>query len=198
MYTIQNTGNFLSAKDTINYVTEGYGFQKRLSELVLIQYTGDLPWTIVRPCHIYGPGSALGCLPTHSRDTKLIHRINTGEPLQLVGGGHFLQQPVLAKDLADFLLDLQGRKNTYGQILNAAGPDVIESWTYYKIIADILDVDLKIEEISVKPYLAENPNASSFICHRFYDLSLAAGLGISLPGTPIAEGLGEHVENILR
>ena len=143
----------------------------------------------MRPCHIYGPGSELGCLPAHSRDPELIDRMKAGEPLKLVGGGHFLQQPVLASDLADFILDLKGNKNTYGQVLNAAGPDVIESRTYYAIIADILGVDLDIEEISVKPYLAENPHASSFICHRFYDLSKVHDLGIPLPSTPIAQGL---------
>lgn len=59
-------------EDASDYVTEGYGYQKRLSELALIHYTGGLPWTVVRPCHIYGPGSELGCLPAHSRDIDLI------------------------------------------------------------------------------------------------------------------------------
>ena len=31
-----------------------------------------MQWTILRPCHIYGPGSQLGCLPLHGRDPKLI------------------------------------------------------------------------------------------------------------------------------
>jgi len=164
--------------------------------LELIRYSGDLSWTIVRPCHIYGPGSELGCLPAHSRDIDLIKRLEARESLKLVGGGHFLQQPVLARDLADFLLDLQDNKNTYGQILNAAGPDVIESWTYYQIIADVLGVELSVEEIPVAPYLQENPTASTFLCHRFYDMSKAQHLGINLPSTTIEQGMQEHVESI--
>jgi len=188
---------FPQREDTDFYVTEGYGYQKRLSELELMDYSGELPWTIVRPCHIFGPGSELGCLPAHSRDTDLINRLKSGEPLKLVGGGHFLQQPVLARDLADFLLDLQGNQYSYGKVMNAAGPDVIESRTYYQIIADILGVDLAIEEIPVGPYLAENPATSSFLCHRFYDLGHAQESGIPLPGTPIEHGLREHVESFL-
>jgi nucleoside-diphosphate-sugar epimerase len=185
---------FPQREDANHYVGEGYGHQKRLAELELINYAGKLPWTVVRPPHIYGPGSELGCLPAHSRDPGLIARLEAGEPLRLVGGGHFLQQPVLARDLADFLLDLQGKPETYSQILNAAGPDVIESRAYYQIVADVLGVELHIEELQVASYLAENPAASSFLCHRFYDMSKAAELGIPLPGTTMLQGLQEHVD----
>ena len=187
---------FPQREDTNYYVSEGYGYQKRLSELELMQYAGEMAWTIVRPCHIYGPGSELGCLPAHSRDANLINRMQAGERLKLVGGGHFLQQPVLARDLADFLLELQGQQKVNRQILNVAGPDVLESRTYYQIIADILGVDLGIEEISVSSYLKENPTARSFLCHRFYDLSKARDFGIPLPTTPIEQGLREHVESL--
>jgi nucleoside-diphosphate-sugar epimerase len=189
---------FPQREDTEFYVIDGYGQQKRLAELALLDYTGNLPWTIVRPCHIYGPGSELGCLPAHSRDSELIKRMKAGEPLKLVGGGHFLQQPILASDLADTLLDLQGNQDSHRQILNIAGPDVVESWTYYQIIADILEVNLGIEEIPVAPYLAQNPNASAFLCHRFYDMSKVDNLGVTLPETSIKQGLREHVESILQ
>jgi nucleoside-diphosphate-sugar epimerase len=189
---------FPQTEDTDHYTNEGYGYQKRQAELALIRYPGELPWTIVRPCHIYGPGSQLGCLPAHSRDAELIDRIQSGESLRLVGGGYFLQQPVLARNLADLLLDLQGNQSTYSQVLNAAGPEVVESRQYYQIVAEILGRQVKIEEIPVGPFLAENPNANSFLCHRFYDLRNAQRLGIRLPGTPLRQGLREHVESLLR
>ena len=116
----------------------------------------------------------------------------------LVGGGYFLQQPVLARDLADFLLDLKGNQSTYSQVLNAIGPEVVESRRYYQLIAEILGQRVEIEEIPVGPYLAENPNTNSFICHRFYNLSKSQSLGIRLPGTPFRRGLQEHVESLLQ
>lgn len=188
---------FPQTEDTEHYTNEGYGYQKRLAELALIRNPGELPWTIVRPCHIYGPGSLLGCLPAHSRDAELIDRIKSGAPLKLVGGGYFLQQPVLARDLAELLLDLQGNPNTYSQVLNAAGPEVVESRQYYQIIAELLGHQVKIQEIPIGPYLSENPNASSFLCHRFYDLRKAHSLGVRLPDTPLRQGLQEHIESLL-
>jgi nucleoside-diphosphate-sugar epimerase len=188
---------FPQSEETEYYDLEGYGYKKRLSELTLIQDTGEIPWTIIRPTHIYGPGSELGCLPAHSRDPELITRIQAGETLKLVSGGNFLQQPILALNLADFVLDLQGNPNVYGQILNAAGPDVLESRRYYEIIGQILGVKICIEEIPMAPYLAENPLATSFLCHRIYNMGKAKELGIPLPGTAIEVGLREQVEYLL-
>jgi nucleoside-diphosphate-sugar epimerase len=95
------------------------------------------------------------------------------------------------------LLSLGGNQKTYGQILNAAGPDVIESREYYQIIAKILEVDLKIEEVSVSQHLADYPETAVFICHRFYDLSKLKASGAAIPGTPVEQGLREHVESLL-
>src|SRR5215203_4875465 len=78
-----------------------YGIGKRAAEEVIVQYAGSerggIRATVLRPCHIYGPGSLLGCLPRHGRDPQLIDRIRRGQTLQLVGGGFFLQQPVFAE-----------------------------------------------------------------------------------------------------
>jgi nucleoside-diphosphate-sugar epimerase len=187
---------FPQVENTEHYQLDGYGSQKRLCELELIKYTGVMPWTIVRPPHIYGPGSELGCLPAHSRDPNLIERLKAGEHLNLVGGGHFLQQPVLARDLAELLLDMGGVASTFGQVFNAPGPDVVESRTYYQIIADVLGVPLKIKGISVAEYLADNPQADSFLCHRFYDNGKLKASGVPLPRTPIQVGLREQVESL--
>ncbi|MFC1974941.1 NAD-dependent epimerase/dehydratase family protein [Chloroflexota bacterium] len=188
---------FPQGEETEHYQTAGYGADKRLCELELTNSnTDDMAWTIVRPCHIYGPGSQLGCLQRHSRDPELITKLKRGERLQLVGGGHFLQQPILARDLSKLLLSLGGNENTYGQVFCAAGPDVIESREYYQIIANILGVGLEIEEISVKQHLADHPETAVFICHRFYDLSKLKASGAAVPSTPIEQGLREHVESL--
>lgn len=185
-------------EDDAHYVSEGYGANKRLCELELFNGdTGDLAWTVVRPTHIYGPGSGLGCLPLHSRDPQLIARLQVGQFLRLVAGGHFLQQPILACNLAELILSVGGNPNTFSQVFNAAGPDIIESLDYYRIIAEILDVGLKVEEIPVGRHLTSQPEAAPFLCHRFYDLGKLAASGAALPDTPIEQGLREHVESLL-
>ena len=131
---------------------------------------GHTVWTIMRPCHIYGPTSQLGCLPLHGRDPELIVKLHAGKPLQLVGGGHFLQQPILADDLAQTILSVPGNTRAQHMIFNTAGPDIIESWQYYRIVADVLEVELTVEEAPVSAYRAEHPEAAPFLCHRIYDL----------------------------
>ncbi len=156
-----------------------------------------MKWTVVRPTHIYGPGSQLGCLPAHIRDTQLISRLQAGEAMQLVGGGRFLQQPILARDLADLILSVSGNEKTYGEAFNAAGPDIIESRQYYAIIAAVLGVGVQFEELLVSEYAAAHPNAAPFLCHRFYDLGKLQATGAAVPNTSVEAGLREHVESLL-
>ena len=156
-----------------------------------------MAWTVVRPCHIYGPGSLLGCLPLHGRDPQLIAKLQAGETLDLVGGGHFLQQPILARDLADLILSAAGNERSYDQIFCAAGLDIVESVDYYRIIAGVLGVELTVNELSVADYLAANPDASNFLCHRIYDLSKLAQSGLQVPSTSFQEGLADHVASLM-
>ena len=193
---------FPQPEETEHYVSGGegslsYGGKKRCCELALINGdSGGMEWTILRPCHIYGPTSQLGCLPMHGRDPELIKKLREGVPLKLVGGGHFLQQPIFVDDLALTIVSVSGNKKACGKIFNMAGPDIIESRQYYQIIADILKVGLNIEEIPVTSYLAENPGGHPFMCHRIYDLGSLRAAGLAVPSTSIEDGLRLHVEGL--
>jgi len=194
---------FPQSADSAHYVSEGsgslaYGRKKRLCECALVEGdTGGMGWTILRPCHIYGPTSELGCLPLHGRDRNLIEHLRAGKPLQLLGGGHYLQQPILAADLAATIVSVGGNGNAQGRVFNAAGPEIVESWHYYRIIAEILGVELKIEEVPVDAYLAANPGQAPFLCHRIYDLAPLRACGLRVPATPLADGLRQHVAGLL-
>lgn len=174
-----------------------YGLNKRLCELALAEGAGRMGWTVVRPCHIYGPPSLLGCLPEHGRDPQLLERLQAGEALRLVGGGHFLQQPILASDLAEMILSISRSPKADGRCFNAAGPDIVESREYYRIVADALGVDLKVEEVPVQEYLTKHPERAPFMCHRIYDLAAARECGLRVPSTPLALGLRAHARALL-
>lgn len=195
---------FPQPAETAHYVSGGegslsYGGKKRLCELELINGdTGNMGWTVVRPCHIYGPTSQLGCLPLHGRDPELIKKMREGVPLKLVGGGYFLQQPITADDLGRTIISVADNRKACGKLFNMAGPDVIESRQYYQIIADILKVSLTIEEVPVESYLAENPGARPFMCHRIYEHSQLRAAGLTVPSTSIVDGLRLHVEGLLK
>ena len=188
---------FPQKEDNPHFQKDGYGGKKRICELEFINGdTGDMDWTIIRPCHIYGPGSLLGCLPLHGRDADLLDKIKAGETLKLVGGGHFLQQPILAADLARTIFSCVGNSDAAGEIYNVAGPDIIESRRFYSIIGEILAVEAKFEEIPASDFLQENPGKAPFVCHRIYDQQKLQTSGLAVPSTPIEEGLRQHVESI--
>ena len=194
---------FPQDEQNAHYVTEGYGAGKRRCELEFIAgdtkgNTGEMAWTVVRPCHIYGPGSQLGCLPLHGRDPQLLATLQARQPLRLVGGGHFLQQPILAADLSQVILSCASNRQAHGQIYVTAGPDIIESRDYYHIVADVLDVELQVEEIPVDTYRAAHPEHSSFLCHRIYDLQKQREHGLAVSSTPIEVGLREHVMHLMQ
>jgi nucleoside-diphosphate-sugar epimerase len=180
-------------EDTAEYTSAGYGGNKREAELIFERSSSETNWTVLRPCHIYGPGSKLGCLPYHSRDDQLIARIENGEPLSLVGGGHFLQQPLFVEDLAGVILALGGVQGAFGQIVNVSGPDCIESREYYRIIASVLNRKVEITETPVATALAEHPEWKPFLCHRFYSKERLAGL-VPPPATSIEAGIRRQVE----
>lgn len=178
--------------------TAPYGANKRAAEEVLLAADhATLPITILRPGHIYGPGSQLGCLPLHGRDPRLIETMQAGRPLKLIGGGHFLQQPVFAPDLAAMAFSCVGNDRCVGEVYLAPGPDVIASWVYYEIIADVLGVELKVEETSITAYLQEFPDRLGFCCHRAYSNEKAKAHGLAAPATPLAEGLAVQVKAMI-
>ena len=83
------------------------------------------------------------------------------------------------------------------EIFCCAGPDIVESRTFYQIIADVIESELKIEELPVAPFLADDPASAPFLCHRVYDLGKLKAAGLAVPATPLVEGLRKHVESML-
>ncbi|MBN2851313.1 MAG: NAD-dependent epimerase/dehydratase family protein [Clostridia bacterium] len=190
---------FPQNEQNLHFLTDGsYGALKRLCELEFMSNDlGQMVVTTLRPAHIYGPGSYLGCLPQHSRDPELIFKIINDQPLCLVGGGHFLQQPIFANDLAELMISCIGNEKTYNEIFCVMGPDIIESRKYYQIIASYLGKHAHITEISIHEFLESNHDSGSFLCHRIYDLSKLKMAGLKIPSTSIYEGLEKHVKSLL-
>ena len=180
-----------------------YGVGKRAAEVTLLAAAADAAArgtaiTILRPCHIYGPGSLLGCIPEHGRDPKLIERTRAGESLRLIGGGHFLQQPIFAPDLATMALSVVGNARATGETYMAAGPDVVASREFYWLIADALVVKRPaIVEVSIETFLSATPERRAFCCHRVYAMDKARSHGLSVPATPLAVGLATHVRSLV-
>ena len=177
------------------YATHGYGGLKREAEIVLQQTpVAHLPWTILRPSHIYGPGSLPGCLPMHGRDPQLIGHILESRPLHLVEGGKFLQHPVFAPDLAETILSAAGNTAAVGRVLNVAGPNVVGSHAYFRMLGKLLGREVTIEEVPVGDFLAEHPEKAPFCSDRVYDLTALKASGLRQPATSLESGLRQQLD----
>ncbi|MCC6423258.1 MAG: NAD-dependent epimerase/dehydratase family protein [Phycisphaerales bacterium] len=187
-----NQRRFPQPVDSPTLDDDSYGGKKFRCEKLLHQ-SPKLSWTIFRPNHIYGPGSLLGCLPRHGRDDQLIERLRRREPLHLVGGGHFLQQPIFADDLANLALSTIGNSRAERKTYPAAGPEMIESAHYYQLLANDLNVPLTIQEIPLQEHLRSNPADRPFLCHRIYDLRPLADDRLTVPSTSMFDGLKRHL-----
>ncbi len=76
-----------------------YAASKRLGEKVLVEKSGRLPWTIYRPCAIYGPGDK-ELLPVFEWMAKGIAPI--------LGSGHSRFSLLYVKDLAEAIVQWLG------------------------------------------------------------------------------------------
>ncbi|MAX26645.1 MAG: hypothetical protein CMJ19_19300 [Phycisphaeraceae bacterium] len=178
-----------------HYTTEGYGGKKRQAELILEKMdTASLPWTVLRPGHIYGPGSLPGCLPLHGRDPKLIDLIRNQQPLTLVEGGKMHQHPIFAPDLAATILSAMDDEKAIGQILNVAGPQSFASVDYYHTLGRLLGQSVTIQSIDTQTFLVENPDKAPFCCERVYDLTAIKSTDLSMPATSLEDGLKQMLD----
>lgn len=182
------------------YKSAGYGGDKRACELAFEQGdAGALRWTVLRPTHIYGPGSELGCLPWHLRDPGLLAHLREGKPLRLVAAGSILQQPIYVDDLARLALSCAGLASVHRGSYLAVGPEMVEAHHYYRLVAQALGVGLEVEETDMGSYIGAFPEMRSVLTHRAYGEQgpLLASVGLEAPATALAVGIGRHVRHLL-
>lgn len=181
------------------YMQDGsYGDLKRQMEMVFENDNGKrMDYTILRPGHIFGPGSELGCFPEHTRQKDLLSVIRNGEKIRLVGGGKYLIHPIYVEDLVRVMLDTVANEKTYNQIFCIGGADIVENARYYEILGEIMERPVSIETVDEEGYLDSHPQYSGHLCHRAYCMDKLAATGISLPGTKLYDGLKKQVEALL-
>lgn len=169
----------------------GYGASKRQMEKGFI--ASSLNYTIFRPGHIFGAGFQLGCYPEHSRQPDLLAYMRAEKPLRLVGGGEFLIHPIHVDDLALALLDCIDKPAAFRQIFCIGGVDVVTNADYFRLLGQLIGVDVTIETIPLEGYLEAHPQYSGHLCHRCYDLTKLRDAGIRMPSTTLADGLLEQI-----
>ncbi len=111
------------------------------------QNISDINWTILRPYHVLGRHSLLGCLPEHNRDSFLIQKLKNGEALKLCNAGNIAFNYIHPKDIAGAIYIVAGNQKTFKQIYNLANPDVIYAKDYYSEIARQIGTPVTIQNV---------------------------------------------------
>jgi nucleoside-diphosphate-sugar epimerase len=107
-----------------------YGRNKLACERIFLRAGegGQMPVTIFRPSHTYGPGGGiinnLGWAPT------FVDRLRRGRPIIVSGDGHGLWQSTHADDVGVGFAYAAGRAKCFGEAYNIVG-DEIFTWDQY-------------------------------------------------------------------
>ncbi len=169
----------------------GYGASKRLMEEGYI--ASGVNCTIFRPGHIFGAGFQLGCYPEHSRQPDLLAHMRSGKALRLVRGGEFLIHPIFVDDLALAMLDCIDKPAAFRQIFCIGGPEAVTNADYFRLLGQLIGVDVVIEPIPLAGYLEAHPQYSGHLCHRCYDMTKLQNAGVRVPCTSLEDGLREQI-----
>lgn len=148
----------------------GYAEHKLELELFWRSKT-DVNYTILRPYHVLGAGSLLGCVPLHNRDPKLLQRIRKGEALVLCEGGNVEFNFVHPTDIARIVLKAAGNPKTYGKAYNAVNPQKIIARGYFELLGKLLGKEVKIKNKPVPEIWEEENGWALTTLPSVYDVS---------------------------
>jgi nucleoside-diphosphate-sugar epimerase len=155
----------------------------------------DVNWTLLRPYHIVGAGSLLGCIPECNRDPKLLEKIKQGEVLRLCNGGEVLLNCIHPKDIAMAVYKIIGNKNTFKQAYNLVNPEVVVAKDYYAEIAKQVGGKLNIENVPMSTIWEESKGWEMTTLPHVYSMEkLNRDIGY-VPNTPLSEQIKDAIAN---
>lgn len=197
VYDPEHRKLFLKESEAVFSERADYGGDKRRAERVILaaQAAGTVEATILRPPHIYGPGSNPGTIPRHGRRPHLLDDIAAGKTLTLLQDGLGLIQPIHADDMAGIALEVIGRAQSHGQDYTCSGPELMTHLDYYREIAKVLGTTIK----PVETYCPEEnaPDVNHYVGgHRCYDMAKLNALLPDFAYTPFARGIAEWVRHL--
>jgi nucleoside-diphosphate-sugar epimerase len=171
-----------------------YAKNKIAGEDVLLARHRDrgLGVTIVRPTHVYGP------MNTRNNETFFFDRLVRGRPILVPGDGGWLRQFGHVDDLAEAIVALLGRRETYGEAYNVTGEESITQVGFAEVIADVVKRPLALVH-ATPPAGASVPFGQNLVydCHAVYTTTKIRALGVR-PAFTLSAGLAQTFEWYLR
>lgn len=128
-------------------------------------------WTLIRPHHILGPYTNIGCQPLHNRDVNLQSAILSQDVLSIVDGGRRKTSFIHTMDIAMSILHCSGKKHLFGKSYNCCFPEAITGLQYFEMVARHLGVEVRIKDISRQEAWVNAPEWSLTALDHVYESS---------------------------
>ncbi len=155
----------------------------------------DANWTLLRPYHILGAESLLGCIPEHNRDPKLIERLKNGDILRLCNGGNVQFNYIHPKDVATAIYKIIGNTNTFKQVYNLVNPHPVLAKDYYAEITKQVSGTLNIEAIPIDKIWSEMKGWEMTTLPHLYSMEkMQKDIGFT-PNITLEEGIRDAIEH---
>ena len=154
----------------------------------------DINWTLLRPYHILGSESLLGCIPEHNRDPQLIERLKNGEILRLCNGGNTPFNYIHPKDIATAIYKIIGNTNTSKQVYNLVNPQPVLAKDYYAEVAKQVGGTLNIETVPMDEIWSEMKGWEMTTLPHIYSMEkMQKDIGFT-PAVSLEEGVRDAIE----
>lgn len=157
----------------------GWDFKRVMDDHAMkLFHDYGFPATVIRPCYITGPGSfPLDNLGSRGQD--FVKNLMEEKVLEIPGDGNTLLQPIHTRDLArSFLLAMEYRENTIGEIYNITLSHALTHRRYVELCAEALGKKANLVCCSVEELLKKYPDAHEtnlrfFDCHMCFSTAKA-------------------------
>jgi nucleoside-diphosphate-sugar epimerase len=115
--------------------------QEKIACERLLASQQDVPWTVVRPSHTYGPSQIPVAIGSSSKPYTVIERMRRGAPVLVPGDGTSLWTLTHAADFARGFTGLLGRKEALGQAYHITSDEALTWDQIYRTVARAAGVE---------------------------------------------------------
>lgn len=155
----------------------------------------DANWTLLRPYHILGKGSLLGCLPYHNRDPKILEKINNNETLYLANAGNVNFNYIHPLDVAIVIYKIINNPKSFREAYNLANPEIINGFKYYEEIGKQLNKNIKVENITLSNIWSEMRGWEMTTLPHVYSVEKLRKDLDFVPNIPLAQAIKDSISN---
>ncbi len=189
----EHSNDFPKTEDSLMLTAQGpgqfgeYVFNKRLleDETKQICAAKNIPFTILRPAYVYGPGNYI------PGEYCFFDLLISGKPIPAPSDSLSLFQFVYVQDVARIIAQCIGKPEVFGNTYNLAAPELVSYDKLMDVLSGLTSRELETEPMSVQEIEEKNIFLPFPLKHHelFFGEKIVRTLGFSY--TPFTQGMSE-------